>query len=574
MAYRRTITLGLDYSEFSGGIQDAANKMKVLESQYRAAAEEARAFGDDSDQLRLQQEKLAQQIILQTRTVELSRRALEEAEVSGEASERQLDRLRIQYNNNRLQLERFNNELESLYDQSGETTEQLGEMTEQLEETQGQLGETEESERSFGDAIREVSELLGLDASPAVEAFAERFDGVNESVGAAVLTLGTYVTALGSLTMKTAESAENIANMSQTMGMTTDEYQEWDYVLKSVGYDAESASGDLAALAEKAMDAANGTGEGAEMFQLLGINVKNARGEIKSQNELFTEVILKLQQMEDTTKRNAIASAMLSTTGEQLVPILNMTREELQGLMQEAHATGYVMSGEALEGFNDLNDAVAKFEGAAEGLSHEFAIVLLPVLTALFNAISAIPTPVLQLLITFATVVTSLAAVVKAVKSVTGAWGELGDFMNTFDLQGAKTAGIIMGVVAALIALGVVIAAILGKADDLGRAMESVGTNVNSISNSVNQAQRQAQAPRYNARGTDYFEGGETWVGENGPEKVILPRGSQIISSQEASSSTVNYYNITIDAKNVKDFNRVVEIVDGLQQASRKSRGA
>ena len=560
--YKRTIVLGLDYSEFSGGIADAANKMKVLESEYKAAAEEAKGFGDESDQLRLRQDKLAQQIMLQTRSVELSRRALEDAESSGKASERQLDRLRTQYNNNRQQLAKLNNELEETYERTEEATDRMEDLGEQLEETK-------ETERSFGDAIRDVSGFLGLEACPAVENFAAKFDGVNEKVGAAILTIGTLVTTLGSLTMKTAETAKEIANVSQTMGMNTDQYQQWDYVLKMVGYSAESASGDLAALAEKAMDAANGTGEGAEMFGLLGMSVKNASGQLKSQNELFTEVVLRLQDMEDVTKRNAIASAMLSTTGEQLVPVLNMTKEELKGLFKEARDTGYVMSGETLEGFQDLNETMTKFDGVVEGLSNKFAVALLPMLTALFSAISSIPTPVLQLIITFASVVASIVAVSKAVESVTGVWGKLGNFMEGFDQKSIKTAALIMGIVAALIALAAIITVIMGKSNELGRAMESVGTNVNRINTSVSQTQN--QAARYHASGTDYFEGGETWVGEQGPEKVVLPQGSRIINNREAVSSEVNHYYITIDAKNVRDFNRVVEIMDGLKQAGRRN---
>lgn len=38
----------------------------------------------------------------------------------------------------------------------------------------------------------------------------------------------------------------------------------------------------------------------------------------------------------------------------------------------------------------------------------------------------------------------------------------------------------------------------------------------------------------HNAAGTDFWRGGVTWVGEEGPEKVWLPRGTQIFSNQES----------------------------------------
>lgn len=142
--------------------------------------------------------------------------------------------------------------------------------------------------------------------------------------------------AIGALSIKASDAAFEINKFSQVTGTTTEQFQEWDFVLKSVGSSMENAAGDFAMLGEKAMDAANGVGEGAELFGLLGVRVKGAGGQLKSQGEIFEETIRRLQSMEDVTKRNAIASALLGTTGEELVPILNMTNKELSQMRENA----------------------------------------------------------------------------------------------------------------------------------------------------------------------------------------------------------------------------------------------
>lgn len=43
------------------------------------------------------------------------------------------------------------------------------------------------------------------------------------------------------------------------------------------------------------------------------------------------------------------------------------------------------------------------------------------------------------------------------------------------------------------------------------------------------------ERPLRNAMGTDFFEGGRTWVGEHGPEIVELPRGSRIYNNQDST---------------------------------------
>ena len=44
----------------------------------------------------------------------------------------------------------------------------------------------------------------------------------------------------------------------------------------------------------------------------------------------------------------------------------------------------------------------------------------------------------------------------------------------------------------------------------------------------------------FNARGTDYWRGGWTWVGEEGPELMRLPAGTQIISSDKSMDMVMN----------------------------------
>lgn len=302
--------------------------------------------------------------------------------------------------------------------------------------------------------------------------------------------------------MKTAEQAKEISNVSQTMGMTTDQYQVWDFILKSVGSDAESASGDLAALAEKAKDAAEGGNDSAKTFRMLGISLKDSHGHLKSQNDLFLELINSLKNMEDTTTRNAIASDLLSTTGEKIIPILNMTKEEFDSLKNSAYETGYVMSGDTLQGFSKLNRAMAEFDGVTQGLSNSFAVTLLPMLTALFNAVTAIPTPVLQMIITITGIVATMVAVMGAVNSTVGAFDKFTSMLAGVDTKTLKTTAIILGVVAALIALSAIIAVIMGKSDDLNRTMESVGNSVGNINKGVQNAQK----VRYNANGTDFLK--------------------------------------------------------------------
>ena len=75
----------------------------------------------------------------------------------------------------------------------------------------------------------------------------------------------------------------------------------------------------------------------------------------------------------------------------------------------------------------------------------------------------------------------------------------------------------------------------------------------------------------YNASGNHNWRGGYSWVGENGPELVRLPKGSTILSAQESREAVGDtYVTVTIDAKNVREFNDVIRIAENARMNARK----
>lgn len=73
------------------------------------------------------------------------------------------------------------------------------------------------------------------------------------------------------------------------------------------------------------------------------------------------------------------------------------------------------------------------------------------------------------------------------------------------------------------------------------------------------------------AAGTPYFEGGSTWLGENGPELVTLPRGSRIQTAQDSRirGGGGDVFNITISAESIHSLQRVVQMADSARRLGR-----
>ncbi|MGI5895194.1 MAG: hypothetical protein ACOX6P_11505 [Candidatus Merdivicinus sp.] len=558
-----TIEIGGDTSSLSKAISGVNSELKSTQEQLRDVDKLLKLDPENVTLLEQQQRLLNQSIEDTSKKLEILKTAetqVQEKFKQGKISRDQYDALtrEVVYSEAALKkLQGRAKECEDALKGTGEAAEEVAESTE----------DTTKTSLNLGNALSDIAEAAGVSVPPALSGMIDKMSGVNASGLALIGTITGIVAGLASLTVETAKNAKEIDVLSQRMGMTTDQYQEWDYVLKRAGTSAEEAQGDLSALAEKAKDAASGAGEAAELFDELGINVLNNQRQLKSQNELFSEVITKLQGVTNETKRNAIASALLSTTGENLVPILNMTKEELADLKKEANDTGYVIGEQNLQAFSDLGDAMEELSLKGEAVKNGFALALLPLLTSLFDVVSKIPTPILQTIVVLAGIVSTIVLTVKTIKEMTSTANSITKFFNGFDASAMKTTAIVLSVVAALIALAAIIAVIAGK----GPQLES---SLNGISNSINDIQNNVQNPRYPAyaSGTPFHPGGWAMVGEQGRELVRLPRGSAVYSNSATERMLAgggDTFYITVEARNVRELNDLVRMAENARRDRR-----
>lgn len=438
------------------------------------------------------------------------------------------------------------------------------------------LGETTGEGSGFGDVLDNIAGKLGINLPDGIGKTLNGMGSLSTKMTAIIGVSAAVVTAIVAIekaliemTLAQAEAARETENMAQVMGMTTTEYQEWDYILKSVGYSAEQAQGDLSMLAERAMDAAEGVGEGAELFNKLGINVEKSHGVLKSQSELFTEVVDKLSKMTDETERNAIASALLNTTGERLVPILNAASGELETMRQRAHELGVVLAEEDVTALSDLSKTAGEFQAAGEGLQKMIAGKMSP---ALENLLEKGTDVVVGL--TDALENSGIIEVFAALLDFVAASGV--SFEILFDIVG-DGASSLQGLVVALAlvsdALSLIVnlvALIIEGVRQLGKLLtgeattknlEKYANNLNRIFSSQGATAQAISRIGSNAGGTPFWRGGLTWVGEYGPELVNLPRGAQVYShEQSVQMMGGDTYNVSISAGSIKEFADIVRI--------------
>lgn len=553
---KRTIYLGLDYTNFTGGVTEVSRKMQLLDADFKLAQQQAQNYGNETDKLGVKHDYLRTKIELQTKKVEAAEKAHKEATETNKKSQREIDALAKKVLQEKASLEK---------------------LTGQLQETEDAQDKLNGTTRSFGDEIRSLAENLGVNVNPAVEALASKFDGVNGKVGNAIMTVGAIGTVAASViaplvkcTTETAAWADELTTLSKTTGVSTTELQKFKYASEQIGVSVDVMSDGLKEITNKMYEAANGSAETSAMFKKLHVSIKDGRGQLKDANEVFYETIDALGKIKNETQRDAVAMKLFGESARNLNPLIEMGSERLRELGIEAEELGIVMGESGVEKFDKLHDAMAKFSETSEALKRSLGEALLPILTGIFDVISSIPAPVLQTITVVTAIIAVIAMVSKAIMSVTGAMAGLTAVTGAFSIAGNKILVIILAVVAALIALAAVIAVIMNKKNDVDSAMAGATKQMSSMTQTVNGVQKNTYSAQQHASGTTNFRGGRTWVGEAGPELVELPSGSRITPQEKVGTTEYNTYYITIDAKNVDDFNRVVQIADNLRIAQRR----
>lgn len=429
-------------------------------------------------------------------------------------------------------------------------TDELAEKTKALEANSGKLGDT----------VANMADKIGIVLPENAKKATDALNLVDGSTIALVGTSVKLVKGLMDCSVAAAKNADSLITLSSQTGLSVERLQELQYASELVDVSIDQIADALKSMIGTMKDATSGTGDAAEAYKRLGVRVTDAQGRLRDSNEVFDEIIRRLSEVKNPTERAALAMKIFGEEAGRLNPLIEDGGKKLKQLSKEAHDMGYVMSDETVSSLGALDDAMQRFDNTSEAVKNQMALALLPVLTSVLNIITAIPPGVLSTVTVAVTLITTIAAAAKALKTITS-------ITSLFGISATKTLGTILAVVAALIALSAIIAVIAGKGNDLNRAMSSVGNAVGSVQGNVQKAQK--TIPRY-ASGTDFHPGGWALVGENGPEAVMLPRGTQVYTAQEtARMGGGDVYNISINADNVKQFVDIVRIAQSERRSMR-----
>lgn len=609
---------------YKNAISEINSGLKVLKSEMNLVSEQYRDNGDSMEALTAKADVLERQYLTQSEKVEKLKKALEHsAKAYGEADKR-TQQWRVSLNNEQAQLLKLER--------------QMKDNTEAIEHYDEAQEKAQKNTTGLGNVIQTLADKAGIKLPKELTKAANGLGSVNvkalgvaAGIGTAIAAIVKIEKALIDMTKAAAEAAKQLQLLSSATNLSVESAQEWDYVLRTVGSSLEEAQGDLSALQEKMMDAAAGTGEGAELFGKLGISVTDTNGHLKDTDTVLRELVATMQLMGDETERNAISSALLGGTGEKLTALYDQESGALDDLIDKKKELGVASEAEITQ-LAKVSEAMLNLDEATEAAKTKVGAEFAPFLTEALENIS-------ELVVDLGTAVTE-SGLATTFGSMLSSASDMLSVLGTGAGPVLKAFNALLQPIAYTMALIADTATVIGGIFSLDWDMIKTGLGWNMSSGKLSNQQRLHYADatqtsvwdpstgrwsgnaqinpddyvivgrnaddandeflrthKYNpetgqweenmgdlgdwtkkragqnAGGTGNWRGGWTWVGENGPELMRLPQGAQVLNSQESRDYGGDTYNITIDAKSVKEFEDIVRIVQNQRRLRRMEGG-
>lgn len=200
--------------------------------------------------------------------------------------------------------------------------------------------------------------------------------------------LGVTLSAAGFAAMiKSAiDAADQINKLSQKIGISVEALSTLRFAAQLSDVSLESLQKGIKGLSQNITEANTGIGDGAQVFDALGISVRNADGSMKSTEAVLLQVATVFASLEDGAVKTALAVKLFGKSGMDMIPFLNQGAAGISQLTAEAERLGLKLTTETARSAEAFNDNLTALKASSSSLGISLARDFLPELTNITNA--------------------------------------------------------------------------------------------------------------------------------------------------------------------------------------------
>lgn len=291
--------------------------------------------------------------------------------------------------------------------------------------------------------IANIERDLGK-AAHVAERNAKRMEDAFAKVGTAFAALGGVAALAGieRMVSGTAQAADELSKLSQRTGVAVEGLSALKFAAELNDASLGDLERGLKGLSNKMLDAAKGGAEASAAFSAIGVDIRDAGGNLRAVDDVFGDIADAFAGMEDGAAKAALANKLMEESGLRLIPTLNAGREGLAAMGAEAAAMGAIIGTDLANASVEFNDNMTRLGAQMEAARNAIGGQLVPVLAVASGAMadfgkeSAVASRIGEALTTVFTVTTV------SVTTIAQKFGLLGSALGAI---GAQVAALLRG---------------------------------------------------------------------------------------------------------------------------------
>lgn len=341
--------------------------------------------------------------------------------------------------------------------------------SEEYRKLQREIITTEDKLKTFKRQLADIGNARLRAVSEQFKQWGTQLETAGQKMQGLSMAAGIVAGAIGGLTVKTADWADDINTMSQKYSIGTGELQKYSAAAQLVDTDVETIAKSHVRL-EKAMYSAQQGGSSAEKaFQALGVQYKNADGSLRESDAVWQDTIKALGTMSNESERDALAMQLMGKSASELNPLIEDGGETYKRLAETMQQYGLdFIDQDTLDRANQFNDELDTIKAiglvSLQNLGAQLAEYLAPALQQvvewvgkLAQWLSNLDPSVLALIAGIAGILAAAAPLLIFIGKISTGIGALMGLFAKIGPALMGPAGIVIAVVAAIIAIGVLL---------------------------------------------------------------------------------------------------------------------
>ena len=186
------------------------------------------------------------------------------------------------------------------------------------------------------------------------------------SVAFAAVTANAIVQTLRTQTGAALDYADAIVDLSDRTGASIQTVQAFGYSAQMAGSSVEEARAGLDRFAKTLGQAQRGGKSQAEMFDAMGISIRNAEGKYRTFDDVFTQFADKVKAMPTEQARVAAATDFMGKSAASLAVALGEGSAGLSAMRMEAARLGITLDQDILRKAGPVNDQLVRMKMIAD----------------------------------------------------------------------------------------------------------------------------------------------------------------------------------------------------------------